>query len=121
MGISVKDLENVGKNIERALDQRSEKRAEELLQQHGLFYLMGVLAFAPIRIGLFLGGLGASFAVGAIFINKIVGGVGTIDNLVISGGLTAGLYWFFVMRKFPLLAPLPPIAIILWVLTHGGI
>lgn len=120
MGISAKDLENIGKNIERSLENRSEKRANELLQQHGLFGLMGLLAFAPIRIGLFLGGLASSFAVGALYINKWVGGVGSIDNLIVAGGLASGLYWFFVMRKHPILAPIFPIIALFWILTHGG-
>lgn len=121
MGLRIKDLENVGNNLERGLQRRSEQRAEELLQKHGFFGLMGILAFAPVRIGLFLGGLASAFAVGSLFLNKWVGGLQTYDNLLLTGGASAALYWFFAMRKYPLAAPFLPMGILLWILTHGGL
>lgn len=121
MSLRIKDMENLGNNLERGLQRRSEQRAEELLQRHGVFGLMGILAFAPVRIGLFLGGLAAAFAVGALYLNKWLGGLQTLDNVMIVGAVTAAAYWFFAMRPFPLLAPLLPIGIVLWMLTHGGL
>lgn len=120
MGFSAKDLENVGTRLERNMKRRSEERAEALVRQHGILGLGGLILLAPVRIGLFLGGVGAAFALGFIFAPRVFS-VAAVDDLVLVGGLTATAYWFFVMRKFPLLAPLFPMGILLWILLRGGI
>lgn len=83
-------------------------------------YLVGRIALAPLRIALFIGGLASAFLFGVVSLSKWFGNLLNLENILLGGLLAAFVFWLLVMRRFPFLAPLLTIGILLGILVRGG-
>lgn len=117
---SVQELEEIANNLAHLFAQGRESRTESLLREHGILGLAGRIALVPIRIALFFGGLASAFLFGVIGLNKWSSSLLNLENILLGGLLAAAVFWLLVMRRFPFLAPLLSIAILLGILVRGG-
>lgn len=117
---SVQELEEIANNLAHLLARGKESRTESLLREYGILGLAGRIALAPIRIALFLGGLASAFLFGVISLNKWSGNLLNLENILLGGLLAAIVFWQLVMRRFPFLAPLLSIGILLGLMVRRG-
>lgn len=114
------ELEKIVDNLARLLAQGKESRTEALLREYGLIGLVGRMVWVPIRVTLFLGGLASAFTLGSFSLNKWSGNLQSLEGLLLGGTLSAIAFWLLLMRRFPFLAPLLSIGILLGILVRGG-
>lgn len=117
---SIQELEEITNNLAHLLAQGRESRTKALLREHGILGLVGRIALAPLRIVLFIGGLASAFLFGVVSLSKWSGNLLNLENILLGGLLAAFVFWLLVMRRFPFLAPLLTIGILLGILVRGG-
>lgn len=116
---SVQELEKTVNNLVRLLEQGTENRIEALLRKYGILGLAGRIVLIPVRVTLFLGGLASAFALGSFSLNMWLGTRQSLEGLLLGGTLSAIIFWLLMMRRFPYLAPLLSIGILLGILVRG--
>lgn len=116
---SVQELEKIINNLARLLEQGKENRIEAHLREYGILGLAGRIVLIPVRVTLFLGGLASAFALGLFSLNMWSGTHQSLEGLLLGGTLSAIVFWLLMMRRFPYLAPLLPIGILLGILLRG--
>lgn len=116
---SIQELEEITNNLAHLLAQGRESRTKALLREHGILGLVGRIALAPLRIALFIGGLASAFLFGVVSLSKWSGNLLNLENILLGGLLAAFVFWLLVMRRFPFLAPLLSIGILLGTLLRG--